>query len=125
MDEILSLLRRLEPSEAERTIVDLESRCARFEGDLEMTAAEIEELKRERGVLMSRVEELEEENRCRREVAHTVRGLLAELEPGQSSYTSLSFSFFLFIFLTVKELFKWNVRDMRLLLIYIHIHILF
>ncbi|PKA60502.1 hypothetical protein AXF42_Ash017908 [Apostasia shenzhenica] len=67
MEEILSLLRRLEPSEAESTIVDLESKCACFEGDLEMAAAKIEELKRERGVLMSRVEELEEENRRRRE----------------------------------------------------------
>ncbi|PKA63736.1 hypothetical protein AXF42_Ash017020 [Apostasia shenzhenica] len=85
MKEILSLLRRLEPSKAERTIVDLESKCARFEGDLEMAAAEIEELKRERGVLMFRVEELEEENRRQREVARTVRGLLAESEPGQSS----------------------------------------
>ncbi|PKA65571.1 hypothetical protein AXF42_Ash005905 [Apostasia shenzhenica] len=82
MEEILSLLRRLEPSEAERTIVDLESKCARFGGDLEMAAAEIEELKRERGELMSRVEELEEDNHHRREVARTVRGLLAESEPG-------------------------------------------
>ncbi|PKA61632.1 hypothetical protein AXF42_Ash018613 [Apostasia shenzhenica] len=82
MEEILSLLWRLESSEAERTIVDLESKCARFEGDLEMAVAEIEKLKRERGVLMSRVEELEEENRRRREVARTVQGLLAESEPG-------------------------------------------
>ncbi|PKA60597.1 hypothetical protein AXF42_Ash019490 [Apostasia shenzhenica] len=85
MEEILALFRRLEPSEAERMIADLESKCARFEGDLEMAAAKIEELKRERGVLMSRVEELEEENCRGREVAQTVRGLLAESEPGLSS----------------------------------------
>ncbi|PKA57783.1 hypothetical protein AXF42_Ash015160 [Apostasia shenzhenica] len=85
MEEILSLFRRLEPSEAEMTIIGLESKCARFESDLEMAAAEIEELKRERGMLMSRIEELKEENRRRREVARTVRGLLAESEPGLSS----------------------------------------
>ncbi|PKA62922.1 hypothetical protein AXF42_Ash018917 [Apostasia shenzhenica] len=85
MEEILSLFRRLEPSEAERTIINLESKCACFEGDLGMAIAEIEELKRERGMLMSRVEELEEENRRRREVARTVRGLLAESEPRLSS----------------------------------------
>ncbi|PKA61962.1 hypothetical protein AXF42_Ash019168 [Apostasia shenzhenica] len=84
MEEILSLLQRLKPSEAEKTIADLESKCARLEGDLEMVTAQVEELMRERGTLMSRVEELEEENRRRREFARTVRDLLAESEPGFS-----------------------------------------
>ncbi|PKA45947.1 hypothetical protein AXF42_Ash019709 [Apostasia shenzhenica] len=81
IEEVLSLLRRLEPSEVEKTIMDLESKCTRFEGDLEMAVAEIEELKRERAMMMSRIEELEEENRCRREFARVVRGLLAKSEP--------------------------------------------
>ncbi|PKA45918.1 hypothetical protein AXF42_Ash016945 [Apostasia shenzhenica] len=63
MEEELSLLRRLEPSEAEKAIMDLESKCARFEGDLEAAVAEVEELKKERAVLVARVNELEEENR--------------------------------------------------------------
>ncbi|PKA50226.1 hypothetical protein AXF42_Ash017820 [Apostasia shenzhenica] len=83
-EEVLSLLRRLEPSEAEKTIMDLESKCTRFEGDLEMAVVEIEELKRERAMLMSRIEELEEENRRRREFARAVRGLLAESDLGLS-----------------------------------------
>ncbi|PKA47391.1 hypothetical protein AXF42_Ash021628 [Apostasia shenzhenica] len=72
MEEVLSLLRRLEPSEAEKTIMDMESKCTRFKGDLEMAVAEIEELKRERAMLMSRIEELEEENRRRREFARAI-----------------------------------------------------
>ncbi|PKA57843.1 hypothetical protein AXF42_Ash015221 [Apostasia shenzhenica] len=63
MEEALSLLRRLEPSEVEKAIMDLESKCARFEGDLEAAVAEIEELKKEKAALVVRVEELEEENR--------------------------------------------------------------
>ncbi|PKA48778.1 hypothetical protein AXF42_Ash018720 [Apostasia shenzhenica] len=84
MEEILSLLRRLEPSEAEKTIADLESKCDRLEGGLEMVTAQVEELMRERGTLMSRIEELEEENRRRREFARSVRDLLAKSEPGSA-----------------------------------------
>ncbi|PKA53119.1 hypothetical protein AXF42_Ash019027 [Apostasia shenzhenica] len=63
-DQATALKQRLEPSEAERTIADLESKCTR--GDLEMAAAQVEELTTERGMLKSRVEELEEEIRRRR-----------------------------------------------------------
>ncbi|PKA48661.1 hypothetical protein AXF42_Ash018478 [Apostasia shenzhenica] len=84
MEEVLSLLQRLESSEAERAIIELESKCARFEGDLEAAIAEIEGLKKERVALVARVEELEEENRHRKEFARAVRGLLAESEFGLS-----------------------------------------
>ncbi|PKA55122.1 hypothetical protein AXF42_Ash003759 [Apostasia shenzhenica] len=67
MEEALSLFRRLEPSEAEKAIMELESKCARFEGDLEVAVAEIEELKKER--LVARVEELGEENLCQKDFA--------------------------------------------------------
>ncbi|PKA51509.1 hypothetical protein AXF42_Ash002875 [Apostasia shenzhenica] len=84
MEEILSLLRRLEPSEAEKTIVVLESKCGRLENDLEVVTAQVEELMRERGTLMSRIEELEEENRRRKVFYRSVRDLVAESEPGFS-----------------------------------------
>ncbi|PKA48206.1 hypothetical protein AXF42_Ash021828 [Apostasia shenzhenica] len=84
MEEILSLLRRLEPSEAEKTIVVLESKCGRLESHLEVMTAQVEELMRERGTLMSRIEELEEENRHRKEFYQSVQDLLAESEPGFS-----------------------------------------
>ncbi|PKA64727.1 hypothetical protein AXF42_Ash020351 [Apostasia shenzhenica] len=80
MEEALSLLWRLEPSEAEKASMDLESKCARFEGNLEAAVAEIEELKKERAALVARVEELEKENRRRKEFTRAVQGLLAESE---------------------------------------------
>ncbi|PKA60924.1 hypothetical protein AXF42_Ash006559 [Apostasia shenzhenica] len=81
IDEVLFLLWRLDPSEAERTIADLESKCTRLEGDLEAAVTQVEDLTTERGMLKSRVEELEEEIRRRREFAWSVRDLLVESEP--------------------------------------------
>ncbi|PKA47440.1 hypothetical protein AXF42_Ash020169 [Apostasia shenzhenica] len=81
IDKVPFLLRRLDPSEAERTIADLESKCTRLEGDLEAAVAQVEDLTTERGMLKSRVEELEEEIRCRREFARSVRDMLVESEP--------------------------------------------
>ncbi|PKA62107.1 hypothetical protein AXF42_Ash014991 [Apostasia shenzhenica] len=81
IDEVLFLLRRLDPSEAERTIADLESKCTRLEGDLEAAVIQVEDLKTERGMLKSRVEELEEEIRRRREFARSVRDMLVKSEP--------------------------------------------
>ncbi|PKA58034.1 hypothetical protein AXF42_Ash020796 [Apostasia shenzhenica] len=63
MDEVFFLLRMLDPSEAEGTITELESKCTRLEGDLEAAVTQVEVLTAERGMLKSRVEELEEEIR--------------------------------------------------------------
>ncbi|PKA64337.1 hypothetical protein AXF42_Ash009558 [Apostasia shenzhenica] len=81
IDEVLFLLRRLDPSEAERMIADLESKCTRLEGDLEAAVTQVEDLTAERGMLKSQVEELEEEIRRRREFARSVRNMLVESEP--------------------------------------------
>ncbi|PKA66646.1 hypothetical protein AXF42_Ash003301 [Apostasia shenzhenica] len=80
MEEALTLHRKLELSEVEKAITELESKCARFEGDLESAVVKIEGLEKERAVLVAPVEELEEENCHRREFARAVRGLLAELK---------------------------------------------
>ncbi|PKA54909.1 hypothetical protein AXF42_Ash000745 [Apostasia shenzhenica] len=58
VDEALTLLQRLEPSEAEKATVDLESKCARYEGNLEAVTLKIEVLKKDKIALEARVEEL-------------------------------------------------------------------
>ncbi|PKA57725.1 hypothetical protein AXF42_Ash016771 [Apostasia shenzhenica] len=69
IDAALTLLRKLEPSEAEKAIADLKSKCVRYKGDLEATMFEIEELKKEKAALEARVEELVEENHYRTDFA--------------------------------------------------------
>ncbi|PKA55462.1 hypothetical protein AXF42_Ash006664 [Apostasia shenzhenica] len=48
LDEALALLRRLESTEAEKTIVDLELKCVRQERDLEAVSTRIEQLQKEK-----------------------------------------------------------------------------
>ncbi|PKA46919.1 hypothetical protein AXF42_Ash021444 [Apostasia shenzhenica] len=52
----------VERSKAEKAIVELESKYAHYECDLEAITLENEGLKKERAAFMARVEELEEEN---------------------------------------------------------------
>ncbi|PKA54911.1 hypothetical protein AXF42_Ash000747 [Apostasia shenzhenica] len=76
VEEVLTLLRRLQPSEAKKAIAELESKCARCEGNLESAVLEIEGLKKEKAALAARVEELEEENRRRRSSRSRSSGFL-------------------------------------------------
>ncbi|PKA56209.1 hypothetical protein AXF42_Ash011138 [Apostasia shenzhenica] len=66
VDDVLAILRRLDPSEAEKALEALETKCAGQESNLTAAKAGIEVLEKEKAGLVSRVEELEEGNRLAR-----------------------------------------------------------